>query len=50
MTRRDWWLGIAIFLLALILQTFVILRADDRRAAERWGVRPLTQSVAAYGR
>jgi hypothetical protein len=25
-TRKDWWIGIAIILLALIIQTFILIR------------------------
>ena len=28
MTRKDWWLGILIVVLALVLQTFVLARVN----------------------
>ena len=28
MTRRDWWLGIGIILLALLIQTFILIRVN----------------------
>ena len=49
MTRSDWWFGIAIILVALIVQTFVILRSNERLSAERWGIVPLAQSAATHG-
>jgi hypothetical protein len=34
MTRKDWWLGIIIILLALFIQTLVLLRVAHREDAK----------------
>ena len=46
MTRRDWWLGIGIILLALLIQTFILIRVN-RPNESTPRARPLSASNAA---
>jgi hypothetical protein len=46
MTRKDWWLGILVIVLVLIIQTLVIIRVtrDSRTSAFRF--LPLNETAA----
>lgn len=46
MTRTDWWIGIALVLLALVIQTAILLRQfDDIRAEYKPQMRPLAALI-----
>jgi hypothetical protein len=45
MTRTDWWLGIGIILLALLIQTFMLIRVN-RPNESTPRARPLSASNA----
>jgi hypothetical protein len=49
MTRTDWWLGVGVIVLALVIQTLVLLSATARQEAPRAKARPLIASVAGIG-
>ena len=49
MTRKDWWLGIAVVVLVLILQTLVIVHTVSHpSSAQHFKFWPLTATVLSF--
>jgi hypothetical protein len=44
MTRRDWWLGILVIVVALILHAIVIVRANRNPGASAFRYHPLNST------
>jgi hypothetical protein len=42
MTRKDWWLGIGVILLALLIQTAILLYVGQRNRDDKPRAKPLT--------
>lgn len=46
MTRKDWWLGILVIVIALIIQTLVIIRVARDSGTSVFRFLPLHQTAA----
>jgi hypothetical protein len=48
MTRRDWWLGILVIVVALVLHAIVTIRAARTPRESGFQYRPLTETAQRF--